>query len=78
MHDVLESMRLELAEAIEMMRPFFPEDSDDSLYGRALKLRPYRYQNGHWPDFAEIAERERVANSAAEASEHEVIELIVD
>jgi hypothetical protein len=55
MKDILETMRAELDEAIELMRPRFPNDDEDTLRIRAETWRPYRYRKGHWPDFGEVA-----------------------
>jgi len=55
MTDILETMRAEIAEAVELMRPHFPQDSEDTLIKRAESLRARRYQDGHWPDFVEMA-----------------------
>jgi hypothetical protein len=48
-------MRAELAEAVELMRPHFPEYSESDLLNWAGSLRARRYQDGRWPDFAEMA-----------------------
>jgi hypothetical protein len=64
--DIIETLKAEIAEAVEMMRPHFPGDSEDSLCHRAESLRAQRYRDGHWPDFAEIARKE--AEAAAEAA----------
>ena len=55
--DILETMRA-LAEAVELMRPHFPEDSEDELLARAEYWRQDRYQEGRWTDFAEVAKEE--------------------
>jgi hypothetical protein len=58
--DVLATMADELAEAVELQRPHFPADDDKTLRGRAEAWRAKRYQNGHWPDFAELAKAEAI------------------
>jgi hypothetical protein len=58
MKDILETMRAELAEAVKLMRPHFPEDDESALLTRAVNWRQHRYQNGRWPDFAEVAKQE--------------------
>jgi hypothetical protein len=63
--DLLETLKAETAEAIEMMRPHFPNRSEDSLRQLAEALRSERYRSGRWPDFAEIARNESGALAAA-------------
>jgi hypothetical protein len=53
--NILATMRDEIAEAVELMRPHFPADDDDALRRRAEASRSRRYANGTWPDFAEVA-----------------------
>ena len=53
--DILVTMASEIDEAVELMRPHFPDSDDASLRRRAVSLRWRRYQEGRWPDFAEIA-----------------------
>jgi hypothetical protein len=65
MTDILETMRAELAEAVELMRPHFPEESDSDLLNRAECWRPWRYQKGRWPDFAEMAKQKEQAEAVA-------------
>jgi hypothetical protein len=56
--DPLESLKAEIAEAMEMMRPHFPNRSEDSLRHLAEALRSERYRSGRWPDFVEMARKE--------------------
>jgi hypothetical protein len=56
--DILETMKAEIAEAVEMMRPHFPGFDEDSLRRRAESLRAQKYRDGRWPDFAEMARKE--------------------
>jgi hypothetical protein len=56
--DILETMKAEIAEAVELMRPHFPSFNEDSLRRRAESLRAQRYRDGHWPDFAAMAKKE--------------------
>ena len=76
--DILVTMANEIDEAVELMRPHFPDSDDASLRRRAEGLRCYRYKDGHWPDFAEIARWETIeANCAAilaEMAEQEAAE----
>jgi hypothetical protein len=58
--DILKTMCAEIAEAIDLMRPHFPQDSEDALFTRAETWRQDRYQKGKWTDFAEVAEQERI------------------
>ena len=66
--DVLATLVDEIAEAVELMRPYFPDD-DDALRHRAIALRAERYRAGHWPDFELVAKAEAAeATAAAEAA----------
>jgi hypothetical protein len=71
MTDILKTMLAELDEAIELMRPHFPDDSEDALFARAASKRRERYAKGRWPDFAEVAkeEAEMAKKEAAEAKQ---------
>jgi hypothetical protein len=53
--DVLTTIADEIAEVVELMRPYFPGDDEDTLRDRAMALRAERYRIGHWPDFKEVA-----------------------
>jgi hypothetical protein len=56
--DVMATMRDEIAEAVELMRPHFPADDEDALRNRAEALRAQHYQTGRWPDFKKVAAAE--------------------
>ena len=56
--DVLTTIVDELAEAVALMRPYFPNDDEYTLRNRAIALRAERYRIGHWPDFSEVANAE--------------------
>jgi hypothetical protein len=66
--DVFQTMRDEIAEAVELMRPHFPNDDEDDLRARAEAWRWKRYADGRWPDFAEVAKAEVAEADAAEAA----------
>jgi hypothetical protein len=53
--NVLTTIVDELAEAVALMRPHFPNDDEYTLRSRAMALRAERYRIGHWPDFQELA-----------------------
>ena len=67
MTDIIETMRAEIDEAVELMRPHFPNDSDADLIARAQCWRWRLYKEGHWPDFAEMARKEAAEVAAKEA-----------
>jgi hypothetical protein len=46
--DVLATMADEIAEAIEILRPHHPQDSEADLRRRAEGLRARRYQTSRW------------------------------
>jgi hypothetical protein len=53
--DVLVTMADEIAEAVEILRPHYPEDGEADLRQRAAALRAQRYQSGRWPSSSTIA-----------------------
>jgi hypothetical protein len=55
--DPLQSLKNEIKEAIELQRPHFPNDSEETLRLRAERYRCQRYRDGHWPDFRALAKR---------------------
>ncbi len=65
--NVLATLADEIAEAIELQRPHFPNDDDDTLRARAKAWRQVRYANGRWPDFARVAEAEAAAADDGES-----------
>jgi hypothetical protein len=58
--DGLQTIMAEIAEAIELQLPYFPDDDEDTLLDRAVAWRPERYATGHWPDFAKVAKAEAI------------------
>ena len=65
--DSFATLLAEIAEAVELMRPHFSNDDEDALRHRATTLRAARYRDGHWPDFAQLAEEELERQAANEA-----------
>ena len=51
-HGVIESLKAEISEAIELQRAHFPNDDELTLRYRAEQFRSQRYKEGRWPDFA--------------------------
>ena len=81
--DILETMASEIAEAVELMRPHFPDSDEASLRQRAMAQRRHLYQKGHWPDFAEIARFEAieaacVVSDAGEPANRLVRAILID
>jgi hypothetical protein len=66
--DVHQTMIDEIAEAVELQRPHFPNDDEDALRAHAVAWRAERYRIGHWPDFAKVAKAETAKADAAEAA----------
>jgi hypothetical protein len=73
MIDILKTMHAELAEAVESMRPHFPDDSKDALLARAEAWRQFRYETGRWPDWAVVAKINRNTGTATVAQYYAVI-----
>jgi hypothetical protein len=61
--DVFQTILDEIAEAVELQRPYFPNDDEDTLRSRAMEWRRTRYATGRWPDFAELAKDEAILNA---------------
>ena len=55
--DILATMADEIAEAVEILRPHYPQDRKPELRHRAEGLRAQRYQTGPWPASDELAEK---------------------
>jgi hypothetical protein len=66
--NILATILAEIAGAVELLRPHFPADAEDTLRRRAEAWRPKRYASGRWPDFAEVAKAEAAEADAAEAA----------
>jgi hypothetical protein len=66
-HPIIESMKAEINEAIELQRAHFPNDDEVTLRHRAEQFRAQRWKAGRWPDFAAIAKREVAEKAAAKA-----------
>ena len=67
-HGIIESLKAEIAEAIELQRAHFPNESELTLRNRAEQFRPYRYKEARWPDFAAVAKQEAAEKAAIEAA----------
>ena len=67
-HGIIESLKVEIAEAIELQRAHFPNESELTLRNRAEQFRPYRYKEARWPDFAAVAKQEAAEKAAIEAA----------
>jgi hypothetical protein len=60
--NIVDTLRAEIEEAVELMSPHFPDEDDNALRNRAMgEWRRERYHNGGWPDFAELAKAEAEA-----------------
>jgi hypothetical protein len=68
-HPIIESLKAEIAEAVELQRAHFPNDDELTLRNRAEQFRWQRYRDGRWPRFAAIAKREADEKAAAAARE---------
>lgn len=54
--DILASIRGEIAECADLLRPHFLDETPEELRTRALSLLEGRYQTGRWPSDTELAE----------------------
>jgi hypothetical protein len=66
----LESLMGEIAEGVEIVRPIWPEDSEDDLHSRAESLRGERYLKGRWPTVDELIEKRREETETEQLQEY--------
>jgi hypothetical protein len=52
--DSLETLKAEMDECVALLRPHYPDDTEERLYERAMCMRPQRYATGRWPTDDEI------------------------
>lgn len=61
------TLKAELDECIELLRPHYSDATDEELHARAEWMRPKRYAAGRWPTAEEIeAKAKEEARVAAE------------
>jgi hypothetical protein len=77
-NDPLESFKAEINEAIESQRAAFPNDDETTMRHRAEMYRPHRYEEGRWPDWADVARKEGQEAAAQEAAATATICQIMD
>lgn len=63
-HGIIESIKAETNEAIELQRVHFPNDDEVMLRHRAEQFRSHRYKESRWPDFADVAKLEAATAAA--------------
>jgi hypothetical protein len=77
MIDTLQSMRDEIDECVELLRPVFTGEDTKGLRARAECMRSERYARGRWPTRDELVEqrekevREAAIRAEAEAADRE-------
>jgi hypothetical protein len=67
-HPIIESLKAEIAEAVELQRAHFPNDDELTLRNRAEQFRWQRYRDGRWPKFAAVAKQEAAEKAAVAAA----------
>jgi hypothetical protein len=72
--NILETLQAELDECVALLRPHYPNEDDNALRERAVRLRPERYEKGRWPSAEEI-EADKAKAEAAEAVKPKPFEL---
>ena len=53
-HPTLTAMKADVEECAALLRPHYPEASDEELHRRAACMRSRRYETGRWPSEADI------------------------
>jgi hypothetical protein len=69
-HPIITSLRAQVEECVALLRPHYPEASDEELHRRAACMRSRRHADGHWPsdtDIAALVERWRAEKREDEA-----------
>jgi hypothetical protein len=66
MHDILETMKAEIEEGIEVLRPYYSGCKEATLRTLAEYWRPHYYLKGHWPTVEKIEEKPRLAEEIEE------------
>jgi hypothetical protein len=64
--DSFATLLAELAEGVELLRPHYPEASDEELRARAAGLLGRRYAEGRWPDLGPLPDA-RAAGTDSDA-----------
>jgi hypothetical protein len=64
----LETLRAELEECVELLRPHYPNETDERLHDRAISMRAERYATGRWPTDEEIEAQKTEEGAAAEVT----------
>ena len=54
-------MKAELAEGVELLRPYYPKDKKQQLLDRVLCWRSWFYQHGRWPTEQEVIQAPIIA-----------------
>jgi hypothetical protein len=52
--DVLETIKAEMIEGGELLRPHYPDDDEEQLSERVMSLLRDKYARGRWPTDEEI------------------------
>jgi hypothetical protein len=64
----LEIMAAEINECVDLLRPHYPNATDEELHNRAETMRAERYKKGRWPSGEEIEKtKAKEEKAAAEA-----------
>jgi hypothetical protein len=69
MIDSLETMKAELRHLVQLLRPHYPEETDDELTALAMDMRPKVYAKGCLPTDEEIKRRKAAEIAAKKAAE---------
>jgi hypothetical protein len=72
--DILETMANEIAEAVALLRPHYPNEDEDQLRRRAEVMHPRRYERGRWPSSDELVAKARVEQAEAELAKLQAAE----
>jgi hypothetical protein len=75
MIDSLENMKAELRHLVQLLRPHYPEETDDELTALAMDMRPKVYAKGRLPTDKEI---KAVAKKRAEMAAARAAKLLAE
>lgn len=63
---LLENLRAEIAEGVELLKPHYPEAGEAELQDQAQGMLGKRYATGRWPTADELAAKAAAERAAAD------------
>lgn len=77
--DILETMKAEVDECVALLRPHYPDQTEEWLHDCAMRMRPKAYAEGRWPTDEEIAvKKAKEVAAEKEAAEKEAALAVLE